>query len=114
MPEHLPNNEFKIELPDSPYINVSLGLKHLNYNRALYLKILHNFIKRYKNLNLKVLNQEELNRTLHTMKGLTATLGMESLTHIVEQLEKNLDEALLSTFTQQFNKIVIDIENITH
>ncbi|MBU1668615.1 Hpt domain-containing protein [bacterium] len=112
MPNQTPNNDLKIELPNSPYINTTLGLKHLNHNKKLYLKILHSFIERYQNLNLKTLSKEELDRTLHIIKGLTATLGMESLNHTVEQLENNIDESLLSRFSQQLETIVIEIKNL--
>jgi len=112
MPQQNPNNNVNIALPNSPYINTTLGLKHLNHDQDLYLKILHSFIERYEDLDLSTLNKEEQARTLHTIKGLTATLGMESLTHITEQLEKNINQSLLSIFSQQLKIIVIEIKNI--
>jgi len=113
MTHQMSNHNLKIELLNSPYINTTLGLKHLNYNEALYLKILQSFIERYQNLNLNILDEEELARTLHTMKGLTATLGMERLNHTVEQLEKNIDESLFKIFSQQLEIIVINIKKLT-
>lgn len=108
-----PIKNVNIALQNSPYINTTLGLKHLNDNDTLYVKILKSFAKRYKELQPHTLKEEELSRTLHTVKGLTATLGMESLTAIIEQLENNTTLPLLSDFSQQLEIVVIEIENLT-
>ena len=113
MREEFIRDEMDSDFLNSPYINITLGLKHLNNNPELYLKILRSFKQRYATLDLKQIHKEELSRTLHTIKGLSATLGMESLNETIEQLEKNINESLFTLFSQQLNRIVMEIENIT-
>jgi len=106
------NNNLEIKLPQSSNINTTIGLKHLNNNSSLYLKILNSFKQRYTNINIQTLNPEERERTLHTIKGLTATLGMESLLYTIQELEKRFDETLLPLFSQQLALVLEDIQNI--
>ncbi len=73
-----------IKLPWFKTIDTNLGLKYLNGNRELYLKILNNFLNRYGDLNIEHLNEEELNNLLHSIKGLSATLGMVGLSKVIE------------------------------
>jgi len=73
-----------IKLPWFKTIDTNLGLNYLNGNRELYLKILNNFLNRYGDLNIEHLNEEELNNLLHSIKGLSATLGMVGLSKVIE------------------------------
>jgi len=49
----------EIQLPNSSYIDTNLGLKYLNANKKLYLKILNSFLTRYENFDI---NNIEENR----------------------------------------------------
>jgi len=98
-----------ITLPNTPLINITLGLKHCNQNRALYHKILNRFVIRYQNINLQETKEEERGRTLHSLKGLAATLGMVSLAQILSKLELSFTETLIHKFTQELNEIVKNI-----
>lgn len=68
-----------VTLPSFEHINTALGLKYLNGNKALYLKILNSFLSRYETLEIIMLSIDDLKSTMHTVKGLSSTLGMESL-----------------------------------
>ena len=86
-------------IPNFEHINKEVGLKFLNANVGLYLKILNSFLTRYEHINIASLNPDELKDVVHTVKGLSATLGMEKLNRLcmadlteesVIELEKNL------------------------
>ena len=98
------SDDLKIKLINSPLINTDIGLNYFNNNKALYLKILHSFTQRYENLNLQNIEKEELERTLHTIKGLTLTLGMEPISHSIKELEKGINEISLRAFNKLLNE----------
>jgi len=101
------SEDLQLKLLNSSSINTNIGLIHFNQNKKLYIKILNSFIQRYENLNLKTLAKQEQERTLHTMRGLTQTLGMEHLASIIEDLEEDLNEKNIKFFYHNL-KIIID------
>jgi chemotaxis protein histidine kinase CheA len=105
-------DDLKIKLLNSSLINTDIGLNHFNHNKTLYLKILHSFTQRYEDLNLQNLKALELERTLHTLKGLTLTLGMEPLTHSINALEKEISEKNLQPFKQLLKKTLKSINTL--
>jgi len=109
---HNASDDIKIKLLNASYINTQIGLKHFNNNKNLYIKILNSFNQRYENLNLYDLKEEELERTLHTMRGLSATLGMEILATHLEELAEKLEEKKINIFNQQLRDIVNNINLI--
>ena len=105
-------DDLKIKLLNSPLINTDIGLNYFNNNKTLYLKIIHSFTQRYENLNLQNIEQEELNRTLHTIKGLTLTLGMEPIAHSIKELEKGINEVRINSFNKLLKKTLNLINDI--
>jgi PleD family two-component response regulator len=87
----------KSSLPTFEHIDTTIGLKYLNGNKDLYVKILNNFLKRYKEIELNNLNTEELHNIIHAIKGLSSTLGMVCLEQVTTQLhqEKNPSKKLI-------------------
>ncbi len=86
-------------LPKFKHINSDIGLKFLNSNQKLYLKILKSFLERYEHLDIISLESAELNDVLHAIKGLSATLGMEQLhsltmSELTNDSKKKLKESL--------------------
>jgi HPt (histidine-containing phosphotransfer) domain-containing protein len=92
-------------LPKFKYINSDIGLKFLNFNQKLYIKILNSFLERYEHLDILALESEELNDVIHTIKGLSATLGMEQLygltiLELTNDLREELKESLALVITE--------------
>ena len=88
------------KIPNFEHINKEIGLKFLNSNEKLYLKILNSFLNRYENIKISSLNSDERKDVIHTIKGLSATLGMEKLNRLciaelTEQTIIELEENLL-------------------
>jgi len=106
------NTNQTIKFPNTPSIDIVLGLKHCNNNHPLYFKILNSFVKRYQNINLREISSEDLPRTLHSLKGLSATLGMVSLTEIITELEYSLDTTRINNFSLEMRTITQSIMNI--
>ena len=100
----------EILLPNSKHININLGLKYLNGNNKLYLKILKSFLTRYKNFDINVLKEDELKNEMHTLKGLSSTLGMESLSHLAEEIHKETTAECLIDFSITLSQIIADLK----
>ncbi|MEZ0576380.1 response regulator [Halodesulfovibrio aestuarii] len=97
-------------------IDAETGLKYMNGNLALYYKILRNFQSNYEDAHnsLKKLlteNKKEAKRLLHTLKGVSASIGANDLHSVTKKLEASFDSSLLSTFDQELGKVLKDISN---
>jgi HPt (histidine-containing phosphotransfer) domain-containing protein len=95
-----------IKLPNFKYIDTDIGLKYLNNNKKLYLKILNNFLNRYRDLNIDGADIDELQDIVHSIKGLSSTLGMTNLSNI-SYIIHNSKMDRISEFTKEL-KLVID------
>ncbi len=77
-------------------INVEEGLKRINGNVSLYLKLLNKFKESYSNFGENILvlvetgKMDEAKREIHTVKGVAATLGALEL----NRLSKNQNQLL--------------------
>ena len=86
-----------IELPQdnaSSFDNIAgldsaIGIAHCAGRRHLYLRLLTSFVRDYANLPEQLQHWDTLDgeRLAHTLKGLSATLGMLALPEICTQLE---------------------------
>jgi len=101
-------------LPNSNYIDTTIGLKYLNNNKALYLKILNRFVTRYSDFDIQQIKEEDFKAQMHTLKGLSSTLGMEQLSTLAKQLHEERNEALLNDFTKMLNTILLDLNRLPH
>ena len=101
-----------IDLPDFKTIDSQKGLKFLNNNKKLYLKILRDFKEDYKDISLEELDDKKLQRVAHTIKGLSANIGAKGLNDIAKKIEDTLDKSLFSEFYQELAKVINDIKLI--
>ena len=100
------------QLPLFKHIDTTIGLKYLNGNHNLYLKVLHNFQERYKNLQVNILEDSALKDVIHAIKGLSSTLGMTSIERITKQLQQqsNLNRVLIQNFSNELRKVINELE----
>ena len=98
-----------IQLPYFQNIDTDVGLKYLNNNKKLYLKILNNFLNRYRDLKIDRLKDSEQKDTIHSIKGLSSTLGMISLSNIATAIHnsKNLDR--LKEFSKELSRVINEL-----
>ncbi len=92
-------------LPKFKHINSHIGLKFLNSNQKLYLKILNSFLDRYEYLDIITLEPQELKDVVHAIKGLSATLGMEQLhsvtmSELTNESKEELNKSLMVVITE--------------
>jgi HPt (histidine-containing phosphotransfer) domain-containing protein len=99
-----------INLPYFQHIDTSLGLKYLNGNKKLYLKILNNFLDRYKNLKIEALNEEEFKDTIHTIKGLSSTLGMVSLSNLAGIIHRTYQRERTVEFSKILTLVIDELQ----
>ena len=99
-----------IELPFFKHIDTKLGLKYLNNNRELYIKILNNFLNRYESLNVESLDDIEFKDTIHSMKGLSATLGMVSLSKLARVIHDSKSRETLPQFIRELECILAELK----
>jgi HPt (histidine-containing phosphotransfer) domain-containing protein len=101
--------EEELLLPNSQYIDTNLGLKYLNANKKLYVKILNSFLTRYENFDITKIKENELHSEMHTLKGLASTLGMDSLSNLSKNLQKQVNEKLILEFSKTLRAIISDL-----
>jgi len=91
-------------------IDTNIGLSHMGGNEKLYLKILNDFVSNYENLNLEILNDEEFTRTIHTLKGLSANIGANTVNQIALEIEHTKDKTLLPKLYEELNKVISELK----
>ena len=97
-------------IPTFIHIDTKVGLAHMGQNKKLYLKILKNFYKNYKDLNFKELNDDELQRVLHTIKGLSSNIGATQLSTLAQQLEENFSDLLFQEFYLHLHTLLNELQ----
>ncbi len=77
----------------SPLIDTDFGISQLSGNRDLYITLLGKFSDEYRDLNDKLQTAmrqgqyDEAFALVHTVKGVTANLGLTALHHASKQIE---------------------------
>ncbi len=106
-----------LPLPSLPNFDSGAGLSRAGGNRGLYLKLLGNFVENFDRFAESVqalLDQchwEELERRLHSLKGVAGTLGATQVYATAAQLEsacknKQLTSADLITLNEQLTPLL--------
>ncbi len=116
-------SEIYSETADPEIVDVKKAVKRLNGDGKLFTDIINNFTRNYTDIEimLKELTEpakrEELIRFLHTVKGLSGTIGADSLsvlTASIEERVKNnmnaLDEKTVSDYVDEFRKVLKEIK----
>jgi signal transduction histidine kinase/DNA-binding response OmpR family regulator len=128
-----PNNNIEIiekskeiikakKIPDQiEGINIKAALKELFWKEDLYLKLLKEFkkdsISRLENIKNSSDDFEIIKRQIHSIKGISGSLGMERLMEICKKVEKNISEnqdikILLNDFEIELLKVITSINKL--
>ncbi len=102
----------EIEIPSFININNHVGLSYMGNNKKLYLKILIDFYTNNKDLNLASLDNKELERVSHTLKGLSSHIGADSLSRIANELENTLDKNLFDQLYRELNLVLDELKDL--
>ena len=115
-------DKYLVLSPDKfKHINVSSALTRLLGRQDQYLKILRGFAKSQLNAHAEIKGALEKSKIhdaeilVHTLKGLAATIGAESLSHFAAQLEAAIHdkEALhhLSMVEEELRLVILEIND---
>lgn len=104
-----------IELPRFIYINTKIGLAHMAENKKLYIKILGDFLKNYKNIadKLQLLLHSDIAEAkmiIHTLKGLSANIGAMALHEKTKDLEGSLRLEELQQLEEELECVIGELE----
>ena len=96
------------ELPKMIHVDTRTGLSRVMGDSALYEKLLGDFKVQYSDLEI-VLGQEDFERTIHTIKGLSANIGAEKLSSLSETVEDDPTAENLAAFQKQLTLVCEEI-----
>ena len=105
-------NKDEVTIPDFINLDVKNALLYLGGNKILYLKILNDFKKKYIDLKIQELSDDEFSRVIHTLKGLSANIGAIELNKIVLELDKKYDEKLIEEFNNELGLILNELKDL--
>ncbi len=105
-------NTDELILPKFKYIDAEVGLEHLGGNKSLYLTILKDFCEQYQNFKLKEDNPQELKMQIHTLKGLSASIGADALHEITVRIEESYDKDLLKLLYIELDFVVSELHGL--
>ncbi len=89
------SQENTIEMKQLQYVDLEVALQYLGGNKKLFLQVIKGFYSKYSDIKLLDLDQEDLKKTLHSMKGLCGNIGDLGLYEMIEEFEKNRNDGLL-------------------
>jgi CheY-like chemotaxis protein len=81
-------------------------------NDKILFKALEQFFEQYKDLNLNILDDKDINIKVHTIKGLSATFGANKLHDISKEIEQSNNKALFDQFDKELKLLLNDIKKI--
>ena len=116
--KYLGKKASSLDIPQFKSINSDIALSYLNNDNELYIKILKNFYNNYRNLDINSLTNEQMVIELHTLKGLSATIGADALHKCIQEFDistkHNSNELLQNNLNQVLEelKIVQDKEKL--
>ncbi|MEA3290497.1 MAG: cache domain-containing protein [Campylobacterota bacterium] len=124
--KYIPTKKENIELEKHETIkhedNISslreIQLEHIDIKRSiklltsekLFIKLINNFYKDYKDMDITKYEDKDLERLAHTIKGLSANLCADKLSKVAKELEETLNKELLEPFILELNNVLNDIE----
>jgi CheY-like chemotaxis protein len=107
--ETLELNEFSQNIPPFDHLDVNIALQLVMGDVKVFSKMLTGMLK-YKELNLFELKDDEFARTIHTLKGLSASIGAQELSEMAKQIEQRNSKELLRMFQEKIARVLDEIE----
>ncbi len=96
-------------LPTLKYLNVKKIIPFTLSNLSIYTNLVLKFVAEYKDLKLEI-DSLEFKDIVHTLKGLSGTIGAEKLYLLSQELEINPNKELLSKFLKELELVCNEIE----
>jgi len=102
--------EDALDIPDFINIDTAQGLEYLANDKKTYLKLLHNFLKKYTDFDLSTMDDEAFSRGTHTLKGLSASIGATELNALVTVLDTSKDKTLIPGVDNALNDVLEELK----
>jgi PAS domain S-box-containing protein len=103
--EDFENKNQLLPLPEIKNLDTQDGLRRFAGETKLYLEILKSFMQKYEDLDLKALANDELSAKLHSIAGLSGTLGAQEIYKTTRKLEKDVDSKLLEHLQSELDTL---------
>ena len=103
------NNQEEL-IPDLKYLNIKKVVPSTLSSFSFFKCVALRFFEQYKNLQLDP-TAENFSEVIHTLKGLSGTLGAEQLYKITIELENNQSEELLKSFHIMLENVCDEIKD---
>ena len=98
-----------IIIPEFTNLDVESALKLIMGNKKIFLNTLKGLLE-FKDTKLENLEDEELKRKAHTIKGLSSSIGAKKLQEVSKEIEFTLDKKLFNQFYEELNNVISEIE----
>ncbi|QFR50091.1 response regulator [Sulfurimonas lithotrophica] len=107
--EEKSNDSYTMDIPKFNTLDKEYGLNLVSGKNSAYIQVLKGLIK-YKEIDFDIMEDEDLKRAMHTLKGISASAGALYLRDSAEEIEKNLNRTLLPQLVINLNEIIREIE----
>jgi len=97
-------------LPQLKHLNIKTVIPFRLSNLENYTNLVLRFLEQYQNLKLN-LNSLDFQDTIHTLKGLSGTIGADKLYDLAKKLETKPNQKLVDKFMNELNLVCKEIEN---
>ena len=92
------------------HLNIKRGLILLGSKPKLYLKVLSNFVEKYRNLSFDTSDQNK-QEILHVLRGLSANIGAQHLANLASELQMAPNPKLQDQLENHLQQVIYEIEN---
>ncbi|WP_198266182.1 ATP-binding protein [sulfur-oxidizing endosymbiont of Gigantopelta aegis] len=92
-------------------LDTDLGLSYFSGNTNIYKKILTKFAHGYRNTDTSTLNNDEIKRLTHTVRGLSANIGATALNTLTVQLNEVQNTQLIEAFSHALSAVIAEIDD---
>ena len=92
------------------YIDTQQGLRLMGSKQTLYLKVLKNFVEKYRGFTVEKTKQN-LYELMHVLKGLSANIGANRLSDLATELQTAPNQLKQAELEQHLQQVVFEIED---
>ena len=104
-------DEIEVEIPTIPGLNIEAALQRVSNKKSLYLSILEKFYSNNQQICNELINKveekdyETAHRLIHTLKGVSGSIGAEALHEQSKVVESSILEKQPDKFTVEIQKL---------
>ena len=112
--EYISGVDSGIQLPELETVDLKKGMYNVGGKSSIYINILTNFYNNYRDLQIDKLDNETFYITIHTIKGLSLTMGARRLHKISNLLEENRTEEMVEKFNIELSGVIEELKSMVN